>query len=125
MTATDPQLTRPAAPQAAADAAAMLRSEISRADIKAGLLLALIGAALLAGIGAAAKVELPAVVGAAGLAAFLAGTVLLLLAVLPSLRGPGWPSWHLHTDTELYAVYITLAPIGCLTAAAVLTRTLR
>ena len=103
MTTTEPQPVRTGT-QGADDAAAMLRTELGRADSKASLLLALTGAAL-AGIGSAApQLDLPApavVAGAVGITALLASTVLLLLTVRPSLAGTGWPSWHQLTDAEL------------------------
>ncbi|MFF4607762.1 Pycsar system effector family protein [Streptomyces sp. NPDC001339] len=150
MTTTEPQPVRPAT-QGAADAAAMLRSELGRADSKASLLLALTGAAL-AGIGSAApQLDLPAaavVAGVVGATALVTATVLLLLAVRPSLAGTGWPMWHRLDDTELqtrladghrldevqvlqaaarrkfgrvqYAVDSILVGVGCLAVAAVL-----
>lgn len=101
MTTTEPQPVRRAT-QGAADAAAMLRGEMGRADSKASLLLALTGAAL-AGVGSAAsQLDLPTAAvaaGVVGIAALVTATVLLLIAVRPSLAGAGWPSWH-ELETE-------------------------
>lgn len=103
MTTTEPQPVHASA-QGADAAAALLRSELGRADSKASLLLALTGAGL-AGIGSAApQLDLPVpamVAGVAGIAALVASTVLLLLTVRPSLGGNGWPSWHRLDDAEL------------------------
>lgn len=103
MTTTEPVRH---ATQGAADAAAMLRAELARADSKASLLLALTGAAL-AGTGSAApQLALPAAAvatGAAGITALAVATVLLLLTVRPSLDGTGWPMWHRLARAELQA----------------------
>jgi len=149
VTTTEP---RPAQTQGANDAVAMLRTELGRADSKAGLLLALTGAGL-AGVGSAApQLDLPGsamAVGALGLCSFVASTVLLLLAVRPTLNGAGWPGWGQLTDAELraqlahghhsaevqvlaaaarlkfrriqYAVDCALVGVAALTLAAVLT----
>ncbi|KAB7833534.1 Pycsar system effector family protein [Streptomyces mobaraensis] len=152
---TTPQPLR-TADQGAADAVTMLRGELGRSDSKASLLLALTGAAL-AGIGSAAPswIHLPAAavtVGVVGALAFFAATVILLLAVRPTLAGTGWPTWHKLTDTELearladgarmdevrvlqaaarskfarvqYAIGCALVGAGCLAVAAVLAAAL-
>ncbi|MDT0477838.1 DUF5706 domain-containing protein [Streptomyces sp. DSM 41014] len=103
MTTTEPQPVR-AGTQGADDAAAMLRSELGRADSKASLLLALTGAGLAGIVSAAPQLHLSAAAAAAGVvgvAALVASTVLLLLTVRPRLGGNGWPSWHQLTDAEL------------------------
>jgi hypothetical protein len=151
VTTTEPQPVRTDTP-GVADAAAMLRGEMGRADNKAALLLALIGG-LVAGVGSAApQLDLTAsavTAGVAGLIALVAAIVLLLIAVFPSLTGDGWPSWHQLSDAELqarlaggqrtdevralqagavrkfrriqYAIGSTLAGVGFLALAAVLT----
>ncbi|MFE7268200.1 Pycsar system effector family protein [Streptomyces sp. NPDC057592] len=151
MTTTQPQPVRPAT-QGAADAAAMLRGEMGRADSKASLLLALAGAALAGVASAAPQLDLPTMavaVGGAGIAALVAATVLLLIAVRPSLAGTGWPTWHRLETADLQArldagqrtdeiqilqaaarrkfgrvqnaVDSILVGVGCLAVAAVLT----
>ncbi|MFJ2008464.1 Pycsar system effector family protein [Streptomyces chartreusis] len=103
MTTTEPQPVRPGT-QGANDAAAMLRTELGRADSKASLLLALTGAGLAGIVSAAPQLDLPvaaAAAGAAGICALVTSTVLLLLTVRPRLGGNGWPSWHQLTDAEL------------------------
>ena len=40
--------------------------------------------------------------GSLGSAALLAATAILLLAVRPNLRGPGWPSWAQLNNEQLH-----------------------
>ncbi|MFI8930652.1 Pycsar system effector family protein [Streptomyces sp. NPDC053474] len=105
MTTTPPRL--PAVPQERTDAAlATLRSELARSDSKAALLLALTGAAILGTISAAATTDsLPLaarIIGTLALAALLAATVLLLLAVRPVFGAIDWTSWHRLPLPELH-----------------------
>ncbi|MBH1938968.1 hypothetical protein I5Q34_32705 [Streptomyces sp. AV19] len=82
-----------------------LRNDIARVDTKASVLLALASAAL-AAVLTATTLRLPGPAtwtGAAGAAAFLAATLLLLLAVRPSLHGPGWPTWDRIPEHQLAA----------------------
>jgi hypothetical protein len=84
----------------------MLRGEMGRADSKASLLLALTGAALAGVASAAPELDLPTAavtVGVLGIAALFTATVLLLVAVRPSLAGTGWPTWHRLESAELAA----------------------
>ncbi|MFJ8855196.1 Pycsar system effector family protein [Streptomyces sp. NPDC102437] len=111
MTTTDPQPVRPA-PQGAANAVAMLCAEMARADSKASLLLALNGAALAGVASAAPQLDLPAatvVTGVVGIAALVTSTVLLLLAVRPTLSGTGWPRWH-ELETEQLETRLNTGP---------------
>lgn len=105
MTTTEPQPV--ALSQAHVDTAvATLRTELGRIDSKASLLLALTGAALAGLLSAAGNADLPAaavVVGSVGAVAMLTATVLLLLAVRPSLAGTGWPCWPGMPDEQLRA----------------------
>ncbi|MFT9669327.1 Pycsar system effector family protein [Streptomyces rhizosphaericola] len=103
MTTAEPQSV-PSSVQGADAAAAMLRSELGRADSKASLLLALTGAGLAGIASTAPQLHLPTVAataGVVGIAALVTSTVLLLLTVRPRLAGNGWPSWHQLTDAEL------------------------
>jgi hypothetical protein len=151
VTATAPDRST-VADQAAVDTAiATLRGELGRCDSKASLLLALTGASLAGVVSAAASAHLPVAsvaVGAVGAAGLLAATVILLLAVRPSLSGAGWPTWprlpveqlreHLAAGQQVdevkvlaanaarkfrrirYAVDCILAGLGFLALAAVL-----
>jgi hypothetical protein len=117
----------PFIPQAKIDAAiATLRGELARADSKASLLLALTGAALFGTVSAASSAHPPLaarIPGALGLAAVLAATVLLLLAVLPSLHGPGWPRWPEMTTDQLHdALSAGARPAEAQTLAALTRR---
>ncbi|KQV21279.1 MULTISPECIES: Pycsar system effector family protein [unclassified Kitasatospora] len=82
-----------------------LQSDLSRADAKAGLLLALSGAALVALASTASHLHptVPATIAAVlCTAALLAATALLLLAVRPNLRGSGWTTWPRLTNDQLH-----------------------
>lgn len=86
-------------------AIATLRGELARSDSKASLLLALTGAGLLAliSLGAGGGISAPAVAaGAVAATAFLAATLVLLLAVRPSLGGRGWPTWPDLSPADLH-----------------------
>ncbi|RAJ58887.1 hypothetical protein K378_05121 [Streptomyces sp. Amel2xB2] len=83
-----------------------LQGDLARTEVKASLLLALTGAALVGLVSAAGDLELsvPATVAAAlGAVALLAATVLLLIAVRPDLGGGGWTSWPGLDDARLRA----------------------
>jgi hypothetical protein len=105
MTTTEPQPV--AVPQAHVDTAvATLRAELGRSDSKASLLLALTGASLAGLVSAAGNTHLPTtavVVGSFGAVALLTATVILLLAVRPTLSGTGWPRWPGMPDEQLHA----------------------
>ncbi|MFI8992184.1 Pycsar system effector family protein [Streptomyces antimycoticus] len=84
-------------------AIADMEGRLARIDSKASLLLALTGAVLAATLSVAASADLPlsaAMTGTLTVAAFLAATVILLLAVRPRF-GPGWPTWPQLTTSEL------------------------
>ncbi|WP_059005637.1 Pycsar system effector family protein [Streptomyces specialis] len=77
-------------------AISVLHGDLARSDSKAGLLLALTGAALAALVSAAASLDLSVVAAVAGTlsaAALLTATAILLIAVRPDLGGTGWTSW--------------------------------
>ncbi|MFI0724249.1 Pycsar system effector family protein [Streptomyces sp. NPDC021224] len=103
-------------------ALATLRGELARADTKASVLLGLTGAALVA-IGSGGGIPATAMgVAATGVAAFLAATVLLLLAVRPHLGGAGWPTWPTLSPDELHAAVLHgqyLAEVQVLASIAV------
>ncbi|MFC9815876.1 Pycsar system effector family protein [Streptomyces virginiae] len=155
MTSAKPLPVHPGQPTGADTAAAMIRSELARCDNKASLLLALTGVGLAGVLSAAKDMHLPGpalAVGIIGVAALLTATVLLLLAVRPSLSGSGWPTWHQlpadelrarltggHTTDEIqvlvtiarakflriqHAVHAVLVGVGALAVAAVLAAAL-
>lgn len=126
---TEPQ-TAAFIPQAKIDTAiATLRGELARADSKASLLLALTGAALFGTVSVASSAHPPLaarITGGAGLAAVLAATVLLLLAVLPGLEGTGWPRWPEMTTEQLHdTLSVGARPDEAQTLAALARRKMR
>jgi hypothetical protein len=94
MTTTNPIAT----PQAIDATVNGLRGELARCDTKASIVLA-VPLAVLAGIASKAldgdlHLSVPAAIaGALGTAVLVTATVLLLLAISPSLKGGGFPSW--------------------------------
>lgn len=89
-----------------ASAHAEVRAEIARTDTKTALLLAFVGAALVAAWTAYRDLPMnPAayVVGGAGMALLVGAAGLLLSAVRPNLRGGhGFPLWATLSPQQLY-----------------------
>ncbi|MGH4028510.1 Pycsar system effector family protein [Actinomycetota bacterium Odt1-20B] len=86
---------------------AHVSTEIARADQKAALLIGLAGAGLAVVAAAVRDYQLPVasqVIGGAGVAAFLAAIVTLLLVVRPNTSGgapAGWPRWATCTPEQV------------------------
>lgn len=105
MTTTTPEPAQDRLQERITAAMAGLTSDMARTDSKASMLLALTGAALAAVLSVGATLHPPAiatVTGVAGAVALLAATVILLIAVRPTLGGPGWTNWPNLSRPEVH-----------------------